>query len=404
VANEVQRLLALKSYSFLLENESLAKDLDDTLCRLTNMASRVFNCAIGLVALIDLGRVLVVKATKGFPEEAMVQRRGSSVCGHSILENSGLLVVPDMSKDDRFKHLPPVVSLGLNFYAGAAISSPEGYHLGAFVIADTKPRPEGLSPEQEESLRDMAKLTADSFTQHKNALEVQQQLQVASCQLACACHDLTTPLSAIQLSVSLIRGDKAFRDSLSDPQRECLTTIGSCADAMVAVCESLRRRGRSYGESAPRPFCLCPSSWDENEATAKCAVLDGEQVWDTVDFVDKIQQGLAALPAKGAVTVSLDPSVPAKLAAKEFELFRLVYKLLSHACDQARSGSICLTISLKKPTSECGRPDLFFECKVCCCTKDSRESLVPHGEILKNQVDEANPWKMDWQSCLDSFP
>jgi CheY-like chemotaxis protein len=384
VEHEVERLLALKSYSFLLENESLSKDLDETLCRLTSIASRSFNCCLALVALVDLERALVIKATLDLPTEL---KRTTTPCGHSILEKSGLLVVRDLSKDDRFKHFEIVSLRGFRFYAGAAIVSPEGYHLGSFSIMDLSPRPEGLSPDQQQTLRDMANLTADTFTQHKNSLEVRQQLQEASRQLACASHDLATPLSALQLSVSLLRGDKAFQERLSDQQKEYLSTIDTCADAMGSVCESLRMRGRTNLTSAPRPL--------NERDVASDHLLDGVQVWDTVDFVDKIQQGLSVIPANGAVAISLDPSVPAKLAAREVELFRLAYKLMTQACEQAASGSICLAMSLKEPSSESGRPDLLFECTVGRLAKNPREMQSDDEKSLR---------QIDWYSCLDSFP
>ena len=66
------------------------------------------------------------------------------------------MVVPDATKDDRFKD-NPLVTGGpkIRFYAGAALISPEGARLGSFCVIDSKPRPD-LTLKQKEMLESFA--------------------------------------------------------------------------------------------------------------------------------------------------------------------------------------------------------------------------------------------------------
>jgi CheY-like chemotaxis protein len=406
---ELQRLLALKSYSFLFENDSCSRALDETLCRITNMASAVFDCRIAVISLIDLGRTVVINATDAYPEEAKVMRRTDSLCGYSILDKSGLFVVNDMRLDERFKSHPFVACEdGLTFYAGAALASPEGYNLGALAIADRKPKSDGLSAEQQVVLRDLARLTVDAFVQHKRLLDQKHQLKVASSQIASASHDLTTPLSALHLSLSLLQGDQSFQDSLSPQHREYLNTVASCADAMGDVCESLRLRGNHSVEAMPVPTELNSrlTESEETEDASECDLWGGRQVCDTMEFVDTLRKGLPALPAQGPVAVSVDPSAPARFTARKYELFRLVYGILHQACERTDRGSICLTISMPQPASLTDRLELLFEVSVSRFTdvpvepQDIREDQAQDGTQASA---DGSPWFVQWQPHGDAF-
>jgi GAF domain-containing protein len=66
-------------------------------------------------------------------------------------------VVGDTLKDDRFKNYPLVVGgPKVRFYAAVPLMTPEGQRAGVFAIADTKPRPEGLTLQEKDALKDMA--------------------------------------------------------------------------------------------------------------------------------------------------------------------------------------------------------------------------------------------------------
>lgn len=82
-----------------------------------------------------------------------------SLCARAILEPD-ILVVPDLAGDSRFDCNPLVSgSPHLRFYAGARLDTPEGLPLGTVCVLDYQPRPEGLTAEQTEVLRALARQT-----------------------------------------------------------------------------------------------------------------------------------------------------------------------------------------------------------------------------------------------------
>ncbi|WP_237213369.1 PAS domain S-box protein [Falsiroseomonas oryziterrae] len=79
-----------------------------------------------------------------------------SICRHAILE-PGIMVVPDLGADPRFAGNPLVAAAGgLRFYAGALLETPDGLPIGAVAVLDRRPRPEGISDHQRDTLRGLA--------------------------------------------------------------------------------------------------------------------------------------------------------------------------------------------------------------------------------------------------------
>ncbi|KAF2491923.1 hypothetical protein BU16DRAFT_529329 [Lophium mytilinum] len=68
----------------------------------------------------------------------------------------GVIVVPDLAKDERFAELPFVVNKPFTrFYAGVPICSPRGAHIGSYCVMDDVPR-EGIGKEHAQFMKDMA--------------------------------------------------------------------------------------------------------------------------------------------------------------------------------------------------------------------------------------------------------
>jgi sigma-B regulation protein RsbU (phosphoserine phosphatase) len=69
-----------------------------------------------------------------------------------------LLVIPDLTADPRTRDNTLVTgSPHIRFYAGARLETPTGKALGALCVIDTKPRPEGLTPNQANALEALAR-------------------------------------------------------------------------------------------------------------------------------------------------------------------------------------------------------------------------------------------------------
>lgn len=144
---EAQRLDALDRYGILdTEREEAFDDI-------VQLASTLLNAPIAAVNLIAQGRQWF-KSEIGLGIREMPL--DDSICALAILEPGGM-VVPDMASDARFRCNPLVTGEpGLRFYAGELLETADGHPIGTLCVLDTKPRPEGLTPQQRLLLRTLA--------------------------------------------------------------------------------------------------------------------------------------------------------------------------------------------------------------------------------------------------------
>ena len=114
----------------------------------TALAAQICEAPIALISLVDEKRQWF-KSKIGLT--ASETARDISFCGHGIHE-SGLFIVPDATRDERFADNPLVIAEPyIRFYAGSPLVSPEGLALGMLCVIDHVPRE--LRPDQQESLR-----------------------------------------------------------------------------------------------------------------------------------------------------------------------------------------------------------------------------------------------------------
>lgn len=151
-ANEVQRLMALREAA-ILDTPS-----EERFDRLTRLAQHLLGVKIALVSLVDEQRQWF-KSRQGL--DACETGRDVSFCGHAILD-SEIFEVSDARLDPRFIDNPLVTGPpDIRFYAGAPLSTPDGYRLGTLCIIDTAPRQ--LSTMERRSLRDLADCVEDEI-------------------------------------------------------------------------------------------------------------------------------------------------------------------------------------------------------------------------------------------------
>ena len=146
--NEAERLAALQRYEIL--DTPREPEFDDV----ARLAADSFDAPIGVVNLIAQGRQWF-KAEVGIGVDELPL--DVSICAHAILQQ-GIFVVPDTTKDDRFRCNPLVSGVpGLRFYAGALLETPEGLPLGTVCVLDTKSRPDGITERQRLTLEVLAR-------------------------------------------------------------------------------------------------------------------------------------------------------------------------------------------------------------------------------------------------------
>jgi tetratricopeptide (TPR) repeat protein len=165
VLTEMQRLLTLKSYLLLDAAKEEAFD------QLTREACALYNVPTSLISLVDLGRQFLLSNT-GIEDGTRETPRTAAFCSHTILSKQGICVVPDTTQDPRFRN-NCLVTDGpkLRFYAGAPLISPEGYKLGTFCVEGPDPRPEGLTREEQEKLKEFAAKAMHLMVERRSVMQ-----------------------------------------------------------------------------------------------------------------------------------------------------------------------------------------------------------------------------------------
>ena len=163
--NENERLASLAALQILDTQRTAEFDI------LPELVSSLLSTPIAAISLVDRDRQWF-KASVGL--DVAETPRESSFCAHAILDPTGVLCVPDATKDPRFADNPLVIGdLGLRFYAGSPIFGPDGHAVGALCVIDTKPRE--TSEQMLAQLRKLALAASGALNLHA-ALQKQHKL------------------------------------------------------------------------------------------------------------------------------------------------------------------------------------------------------------------------------------
>ena len=147
VAHDPARLATLNNYAILDTPSEVG--FDD----IVRLAARACDAPTALVSMVTDDRQWF-KARSGFAE--LETDLATSVCAHTIA-GEDLLVIADLTLDPRTTGNRLVTSAPYaRFYAGAPLRVADGKVLGALCVIDLAPRPEGLTPDQAETLRALA--------------------------------------------------------------------------------------------------------------------------------------------------------------------------------------------------------------------------------------------------------
>jgi anti-sigma regulatory factor (Ser/Thr protein kinase) len=166
VANEAERLKALHQYKILDTDPEQA--FDD----LTLIASQICGAPIALISLVDEDRQWF-KSRVGV--EVQETSRSVSFCAHAI-QQQGIFTVPDTLNDARFRDNPLVQGdPHIRFYAGAPITTHDGYALGTLCVIDYVPRK--LTNDQNNALEALERQVAAQLELRRNLEELRVALE-----------------------------------------------------------------------------------------------------------------------------------------------------------------------------------------------------------------------------------
>ena len=165
-ANEKQRLEALLSYNIL---DTLSEREYDNI---TKLASHICQVPIASISLIDDKR-LWFKSRIGL--DASEVPREISFCQHSIVHD-GIFEVPNTLESEIFKDNPFVTGTSsLRFYAGANLTTPDGFNIGTLCVFDKIPKK--LDAEQREALSTLAMNVITLLELRKKNSELQSEVE-----------------------------------------------------------------------------------------------------------------------------------------------------------------------------------------------------------------------------------
>src|SRR6266498_3074415 len=155
---EPARLAAVRRYGILDTPPVRAFD------RVASLAARVLAAPLATVSFVDEERVWF-KAHRGLDQRQTPRAPG---LGASAILHRGAHLVPDTAADPAASANPLVTELGVRFYAGWPISTPDGYRIGTVDVMDVQPRQ--VDPDDLAALADLATMVADAL-EHRIVVE-----------------------------------------------------------------------------------------------------------------------------------------------------------------------------------------------------------------------------------------
>ena len=280
--------LAALAESGLLDSPA-ERGFDD----IVSLATRLCAAPIALVSFVAADRQWF-KARINFPDcETDLDR---SVCQY-VLDEPDLLVIPDLSADPRTAENPLVTGeAGIRFYAGAPLRTRTGLVLGSLCVIDTRPRPQGLLPEQAEDLRALGRQVTELIALRR-ASAAERTAQAAAVADAARLEAMIATQQVVASAVDDL--DTVFQAVVDG----ALSVIDAAAGAVIELREGdeLVYRAMS-GTSARHAGCRMSI---ETTASGR-ALLDARPVHCPDTLADEAEHGLArALGIRSLVAVPL---------------------------------------------------------------------------------------------------
>ena len=159
--NEAERLECLRSFEILNSEPEKMFDL------IAKMTAKVFNVPIALISFVDENQVFF-KSNVGMEGTKHVDR-GISLCSLAILDSEQVVFESPLKEPCLMANPLVQGKFGLRFYAGAPLTTLDGFNIGTVCILDKKAR--FFNKEQIELLKDFASLIMENLYLRKELLK-----------------------------------------------------------------------------------------------------------------------------------------------------------------------------------------------------------------------------------------
>ena len=155
---EAGRMAAVARY------EILDTPPDGTFDRIAELAARLLGVPIAIVSVVDTDRIWF-KAHHGLDVSQIDREPG--LCASAIMSYEPW-VITDAATDPRALANPLVAGeFGLRFYAGAPLTTPDGWNLGTLCVIDKEPRE--ITVDETTTLQALAQLVIDELELRRRA-------------------------------------------------------------------------------------------------------------------------------------------------------------------------------------------------------------------------------------------
>jgi hypothetical protein len=397
---EMKRLEALNSY-FVLDSDG-----EEAFDRITNLGSKMFDAPICLISLVDLGRQwFLSKVGLDVAETA----RKHAFCAHVILNKYKMLVIPDATKDFRFKDNPLVTDgIKIRFYAGAALVSPEGYKLGTVCIISPNVRPQGLSTKEQEMLHDLAAMTISTMVARRDRL-LKEEYETKFHSLARTFLDTTHYLEEAKHNVEKVIAHSSWGVGADEYER--LTTAAQILEMQTKMCTAAVRttlQDTPVPREGNNPHSVdegCLDVETTNIRNIKNSTTDMKKLFDNINTI------VAHFPRQDIVTVEIEKSIPKVIGCDDLLLFRAVLNMLTQCIGASGVGEEC---GLRMRRTKKKEDELLVQCLLggkpitktaAKALFDNRDSLLsPVASIVRSLGGHYGMYEAKWDPSIPKSP
>ncbi|KAG7343618.1 two-component hybrid sensor and regulator [Nitzschia inconspicua] len=400
---EMKRLEVLNSY-FVLDSDG-----EEAFDRITALGATMFNVPICLISLVDLGRQWFLSKV-GL--DAVETARKHAFCAHVILNKYKLLVIPDATKDFRFKDNPLVTDgLKIRFYAGAALVSKEGYKLGTVCIISPDVRPQGLTDTESKMLHNLAAMTIGAMEARRNRLlkeEYETKFHSLARTFLDTTHHLEEAKDCVEKAMVLNSwgGTEEEYKTLNSAVEILKVQSKICSAAMKSTLQDITVSNTSNNETTNDT-----SSEDDDGCLDREIIENPEDmdnpITDMKKLFDNINSIISNFPRQDAVSVEIEKTIPKTIVCDDLLLFRAVLNTLTHCMGASARDTPCgIRIRrMKRDDNELlvqcllgGKPISKKEAKLLYENRDTL--LAPVASIVRSMGGHYGMYEAKWDPTI----